>query len=676
MFDTVLVANRGEIAVRIIRTLRTLGIRSVAVYSDADANARHVVAADVAVRLGPAPAAQSYLHIERVVQAAIATGAQALHPGYGFLAENTSLAQACAAAAVVFVGPPPAAIEAMGDKIRAKHTVAARGVRVVPGVDGAGISDAELAERARALGAPLLIKPSAGGGGKGMRLVTDVATLADEIAAAKREARSAFGDDTLLIERFIDRPRHIEVQVLADAHGHVVHLGERECSLQRRHQKVIEEAPSPFLSAPDREAISAQAVAAAVACGYVNAGTVEFIVSGSRPDEAYFMEMNTRLQVEHPVTELVWGVDLVELQLRIAAGEPLPFTQADLAPRGHAFEARVYAEDPARGFLPTGGTVIALSEPESVPHVRVDSGLDVGTVVGSNYDPMLSKVIAWGSDREQARRSLAAALGATTILGLTTNVSFLRSILADADVVAGRLDTALVERIAARQHGHTVPDAGPDAMPEAVPEAVRVAAALAAYAPSGDDITDPWHDRAGWRVGETAATRWRAVSADGTPVDVTFRAIDRHGTYEIIGARGSVPAIGRAGPGTLRLTLDGTTTTFAIARLGRSTWVGANGDAWELVERPLLVSGGSSARTASATINSPMPGSVVAVLVAVGDAVHAGQPAVAVEAMKMEHTLRAEAAGVVAAVHVNVGDTVALNQLLVVIDTTDPTEEV
>ncbi|MEY2401788.1 MAG: acetyl-CoA/propionyl-CoA carboxylase, biotin carboxylase, biotin carboxyl carrier protein, partial [Ilumatobacteraceae bacterium] len=324
MFDTVLVANRGEIAVRIIRTLRSMGIRSAAVYSDPDANARHVNDADVARRIGPAPATLSYLSIERIIEAALATGAQALHPGYGFLAENSALATACADAGIVFVGPPAAVIEAMGDKIRAKATVASRGVNVVPGISGVGLDDEELAAQARSIGFPVLIKPSAGGGGKGMRLVTAAEDLPSEIASAKREALGAFGDSTLLIERFIERPRHIEVQVLADTHDNIVHIGERECSLQRRHQKVIEEAPSAFLSEAQRDAIAAQAVSAAQACGYVNAGTVEFIVSGNRPDEAYFMEMNTRLQVEHPVTEMVWGLDLVELQLRVAAGEALP----------------------------------------------------------------------------------------------------------------------------------------------------------------------------------------------------------------------------------------------------------------------------------------------------------------------------------------------------------------
>lgn len=350
MFETVLVANRGEIAVRVIRTLRSLGVRSVAVFSDADADARHVREADTAVRIGPAPASESYLSAERLLEAAARTGAQAVHPGYGFLAENAAFARACADAGLVFIGPPASAIELMGDKIRAKETVKAAGVPVVPGA-----ADPELEDAARELGAPVLLKPSAGGGGKGMRLVRDLSVLSEEIAAARREARASFGDDTLLVERWIDRPRHIEIQVLADGHGHVVHLGERECSLQRRHQKIIEEAPSVLLDEKTRAAMGAAAVEAARSCGYVGAGTVEFIVPGDDPSAYCFMEMNTRLQVEHPVTEMVTGVDLVEWQLRVAAGERLGFEQDDVALTGHAVEARICAEDPARGSFPPGG---------------------------------------------------------------------------------------------------------------------------------------------------------------------------------------------------------------------------------------------------------------------------------------------------------------------------------
>jgi acetyl-CoA/propionyl-CoA carboxylase biotin carboxyl carrier protein len=665
MFDAVLIANRGEIAVRIARTLRTLGIRSIAVYSDADADALHVRAADTARRLGPAVPSQSYLSVERVIDAALASGAQALHPGYGFLSENTALAQACADAGIVFIGPPTSAIEMMGDKIRAKETVSARGVRVVPGVSGVGLSDRELADQAAAIGFPVLIKPSAGGGGKGMHLVSSVESLDAEIASARREALSAFGDDTLLIERFVERPRHIEVQVLADAHGNVVHLGERECSLQRRHQKVIEEAPSPFLSPADREAIGAQAVAAALACGYVNAGTIEFIVSGDRPDEPFFMEMNTRLQVEHPVTEQVWGVDLVELQLRIAAGEPLPFAQADLQPRGHAFEARVYAEDPARGFLPTGGRVIGLREPTDRPNVRVDSSLALGTEVGSTYDPMLSKIIAWGPDRDTARRTLDAALASASVLGLTTNIAFLRTVLADADVASGAMDTGLVERIA---------DAAP---PSTTPLAAIVAGAFADVfadraTPARPSASGGWDDRSGWRLGEPAWMTWTATTAHGDTVSVRFRSAGH--AFEVLDGARVVPASFVTDGATLSLRLDGTGTDFDIAVSGSTTWLSADGDAWSLTRPALVAPGTARALGGGASIVSPMPGSVVQVLVNAGDDVATGQAVIVVEAMKMEYTLRAAVDGRVSDVLVNVGDQVALNQLLAVLEPATPAD--
>ncbi|MGB7798029.1 MAG: biotin carboxylase N-terminal domain-containing protein, partial [Pseudonocardiaceae bacterium] len=445
MFESVLVANRGEIAVRVIRTLRAMGLRSVAVYSDADAGARHVRDADVAVRIGPAPAAASYLSIDAILAAAARTGAQAVHPGYGFLSENAVFARACACAGLIFVGPPAAAIEAMGDKIRAKATVAAAGVPVIPGSDGSAGDDDALAATADALGYPVLIKPSAGGGGKGMRVVHRAQDLPEAITGARREARGAFGDATLLVERFIATARHIEIQVLADAYGAAVHLGERECSLQRRHQKIIEEAPSVLLDAATRARMGQRAVTVAQAVGYTGAGTVEFIVPADTPDQFFFLEMNTRLQVEHPVTELVTSLDLVQWQLRVAAGEPLRLRQNNIRIDGHAVEARIYAEDPALGFLPTGGQVLQLREPAG-PGVRVDSGLALGDAVGSDYDPLLAKVIAHGPDRDTALRRLDAALAQTSILGLGTNVAFLRALLADADVQAGKLDTGLVAR--------------------------------------------------------------------------------------------------------------------------------------------------------------------------------------------------------------------------------------
>src|SRR6516164_2306235 len=419
-----------------------MGIASVAVYSDADAGARHVREAGEAVRIGPPPAADSYLNIDAIIEAARAAGAQAIHPGYGFLAENARFARACAAAGLTFIGPPADAIEAMGDKIAAKATVAAAGVPVVPGAGHPGMGDEELIKEISIQNVPwvpVLVKPSAGGGGKGMRVVLSPGDLPAALAAARREARAAFGDDTLLIERYITRPRHIEFQILADTHGTTVHFGERECSLQRRHQKIIEEAPSPLLDAARRDAMGKAAVQAARSVGYAGAGTVEFIVDGGNPDDFYFMEMNTRLQVEHPVTELVTGLDLVEWQIRVAAGEKLI---AMSAMNGHAVEARVYAEDPARGFLPTGGTVLTLRDPTG-DRIRVDSGLAEGTTVSSLYDPMLAKVIAWGPDRATALRRLDGALAGTAVLGVTTNIAFLRELLADPDVRAGRLDTSL-----------------------------------------------------------------------------------------------------------------------------------------------------------------------------------------------------------------------------------------
>ncbi|WP_131757887.1 acetyl-CoA carboxylase biotin carboxylase subunit, partial [Actinomadura fibrosa] len=502
MFDGVLVANRGEIAVRVFRTLRRLGVRSVAVHTAADAGARHVREADEALLV------PSYLDIGAVVEAGRAAGARAVHPGYGFLAENAAFARACEEAGLVFIGPPAAAIEAMGDKIRAKRTVAAAGVPVVPGRDEPGLSDAELKAAALEIGLPVLLKPSAGGGGKGMRLVRDAAELPEAIASARREARGSFGDDTLLAERFVENPRHIEIQVFADAHGNAVHLGERECSLQRRHQKIVEEAPSPLLDAAARERMGAAAVAAARAVGYVGAGTVEYIVSADRPDEFFFMEMNTRLQVEHPVTELVTGLDLVELQLRVAAGAPLPFAQDGVRLGGHAIEARVYAEDPARGFLPTGGRVLALNEPD-VPGVRVDSGLDTATEVGGSYDPMLAKVIVHGADRAEALHRLDRALASYTLLGVPTNVAFLRALLRHPDVVSGDLDTGLVER---SLDGLTA-GAG-------VPPEVLAAAALERMLALEKAAPDPWDIPDGWRPGAHAWTPWIITPVGGDPVEV------------------------------------------------------------------------------------------------------------------------------------------------------------
>ncbi|TDU78080.1 biotin carboxylase N-terminal domain-containing protein [Streptomyces sp. KS 21] len=688
MFSTVLVANRGEIAVRVIRTLRELGVRSVAVFSDADADARHVREADTAVRIGPAAAAESYLSVERLLDAARRTGAEAVHPGYGFLAENAAFAAACAEAGLAFIGPPASAISLMGDKIRAKETVKAAGVPVVPGSSGSGLSDAELVAAAEEIGMPVLLKPSAGGGGKGMRLVRDASALAEEIAAARREARSSFGDDTLLVERWVDRPRHIEIQVLADAHGNVVHLGERECSLQRRHQKVIEEAPSVLLTPELRASMGAAAVEAARSCGYVGAGTVEFIVPGGDPSSYYFMEMNTRLQVEHPVTELITGLDLVEQQLRVAAGASLAFSQSDVTLTGHAIEARVCAEDPARGFLPSGGMVLALSEP-SGGTVRTDSGLVAGVDTGSTYDPMLSKVIAYGPDRAAALRVLRGALADTVILGVQTNAGFLRRLLAHPDVVSGDLDTGLVER-----------DLG-SLLPEGVPPEVFAAAALLALphpAPrtqaGPDGWVDPFGAADGWRLGGTPAWTVHHFRLPGQdPITVRTRpsgtetellltdtgddsalpAIEARGLGQSPGAPARGRIVSRSGD-RVTVELDGVTHTFSHARSPEGTWLGRDGDSWHVQTHDPVTAKGTAGAGAD-TLAAPMPGTVTVVKVAVGDHVAAGQSLLVVEAMKMEHVISAPHSGTVTELDVSPGTTVAMDQVLAVVTPDDEEKE-
>ncbi|MEW1750354.1 acetyl/propionyl/methylcrotonyl-CoA carboxylase subunit alpha [Streptomyces angustmyceticus] len=642
-FDTVLIANRGEIAVRVIRTLRALGIRSVAVFSDADADARHVREADTAVRIGPAPAAESYLSVERLLDAAARTGAQAVHPGYGFLAENAAFARACADAGLVFIGPSADAIELMGDKIRAKETVREAGVPVVPGSSGSGLDDGQLAAAAREIGMPVLLKPSAGGGGKGMRLVRDEALLADEIASARREARSSFGDDTLLVERWIDRPRHIEIQVLADGHGNVIHLGERECSLQRRHQKVIEEAPSVLLDEATRAAMGEAAVQAARSCGYRGAGTVEFIVPGKDPASYYFMEMNTRLQVEHPVTELVTGIDLVEWQLRVAAGEHLRHAQEDITLTGHAIEARICAEDPARDFLPTGGTVLALHEVQG-DGLRTDSGLSQGVEVGSRYDPMLSKVIAHGPDRASALRRLRAALAETVTLGVTTNAGFLRRLLAHPDVVSGELDTGLVEREAA------------GLVDAAVPDEVYAAAAAVRQA-----ALEPAVAEGGWRDPFAAPNGFR-LGGEPAPVRHWLR-VPGHDPVAHDAAPGG-PS-GQVTPEGVRVTVDGVLHSFRRS----GDWLGRDGDSWQVTSYDPVAAAlrGAAGAHGADTLAAPMPGTVTVVKVAVGDEVAAGQGLLVVEAMKMEHVISAPHAGTVTELDVTAGSTVAMDQILAVL---------
>ncbi len=663
---TVLVANRGEIAVRVIRTLRAMGIRSVAVFSDVDADAVHVRAADDAVRIGPAQAARSYLDVDAIVDACRATGADAVHPGYGFLSESPALARALEDAGITFIGPPAAAIEAMGDKISAKDLAVAAGAPVVPGVHRPGMSDADLIAAADDVGFPLMVKASAGGGGKGMRVVTDPAELPDAIAAARREALGGFGDDTLMLERFVTRPRHIEVQVLADAHGSCVWIGERECSLQRRHQKVVEECPSVALSDDVRSAMGAAAVAIAEQVRYVGADTVEFITDATA-SEFFFLEMNTRLQVEHPVTEAVYGLDLVELQVRVAAGERLPFAQADLVPRGHAVEARVYAEDPSSGFLPTGGRVVRLDIPHDLEGVRVDAGIATGSVVTADYDPMLAKVIAHGPDRATALGRLTAALERTVLFGFGSNVGFLRRLLAAPAVVAGDLHTGLIADM--------VDDGALD--PGPVPDDVLAAAALATLARRRVDLPaqhSAFDLPGGWRLGEPGWTTWRLVPPGGEGVTTRVR----------IGPDGPEVAVADADPVPAAVTLDGVDLTVDLPT-GRRTytvdltaggredhiWIGADGDAWLLREEDLAAAAHTrGSHAADGTLVAPMPGSVAALTAAVGDVVTAGQTLVVVEAMKMEHPLTAPFDGTVVAVHVAEGDAVVMEAPLVDVEPT------
>jgi len=654
MFDTVLVANRGEIAVRILRTLRRMGIRSVAVYSDADAGARHVREADVAVRLGPAAARDSYLSIEAVLAAAVATGAQAVHPGYGFLAESAAFAAACAHAGVVFVGPPVSAVEVMGDKIRAKIAVMATGVSVVPGCTEPGMTDADLIAAAPEVGFPVLVKPSAGGGGKGMRVVHEPAGLPEALASARREAASSFGDDTLFLERLVVSPRHIEVQVLADGYGTTVHLGERECSLQRRHQKVVEEAPSVLLSAAQRERIGAAAVEVARAADYTGVGTVEFLVPAARPEEFFFLEMNTRLQVEHPVTEQVVRVatarlDLVEQQLRVAAGERLAFGQADIRLSGHAVEARVYAEDPVRGFLPTGGPALLVREPAG-PGVRIDSSLVEGARVGTTYDPLLSKVIAWGPDRATALARLDRALAAQVLLGVGTNTAFLRTLLAHPDVRAGRLDTGLIER----ELEHLVEPEPPERAYQAY-----ALLRLLAVSPRTDD---PWAATAGWRLSGSAEMSLPVAGPDGSPVHLAVSG-QPAAAHVRIGAGEPVAASAVRLDDGLLLTVADRSFRVLFAVDDDTTWLWLDGATYAIAAlAPRLR--GTDAGASGGEVRSPMPGAVIAVHAKPGDVVRKGDVLVVVEAMKMEHGVPAPSDGTVGPLAVRLGDQVALGQLV------------
>ena len=652
MFKSLLIANRGEIAVRVMRTAKRMGLRSIAVYSDADAGAMHVAMADSAVRIGPAPAKESYLDIAAIIAAARESKAEAIHPGYGFLSENAEFAEACAKAKLIFVGPPPAAIRAMGLKDRAKALMQKAGVPVVPGYFGDEQSPTHLEKEAKRIGYPVLIKAVAGGGGKGMRRVGKAPEFADALAGAKREAKAAFGDERVLIEKYVTTPRHIEMQVFGDSHGNVVHLFERDCSLQRRHQKVIEEAPAPGMPEDMRKAMGEAALAAARAVGYRGAGTVEFIAdasAGLKADRFWFMEMNTRLQVEHPVTEKITGLDLVEWQLRVAAGEKLPKVQKELTINGHAIEARLYAEDPQKGFLPSTGRLERLRLPKEDSHIRVDTGVREGDEVTTFYDPMVAKMIAHDKTREGAAKRLADALAQVEIAGLRTNAVFLAEALRNPDFLAGQIDTAFIER-----HPELIPETGPPP-PEALALAALYVVKERALAAASLD-PDPWNAGDAFRLSGEARELMEFQAQGGTlAVTLVHR---RAGEYWIEAGKAFFEGDGELNAdGMLAATLNSKPISAAVLRTSSGIVVMAGGHTHVLAPRDRLAHADEHAGETDAVV-APMPGKVIQLLVKKGDHVKRGAAIAVLEAMKMEHTLAAPADVTIESVSVEQGDQV------------------
>ncbi|MES2710953.1 MAG: acetyl-CoA carboxylase biotin carboxylase subunit [Pseudomonadota bacterium] len=641
MFRKILIANRGEIACRIIATARRMSIATVAVHSDADAGARHVALADEAVAIGPPPARQSYLDIPAILAAARRTGAEAIHPGYGFLSENVEFADACAEAGLVFIGPPAAAIRAMGSKAASKALMEASGVPLVPGYHGEAQDGATLQAAAARIGWPVLIKASAGGGGRGMRVVERAEDFAAALASAQREALAAFADDRVLLEQYLIRPRHIEVQVFADRHGRTVSLFERDCSIQRRHQKVVEEAPAPGMTAELRARMDEAAVAAARAVGYVGAGTVEFIVPEGG-DSFHFMEMNTRLQVEHPVTEMITGLDLVEWQLRIAAGEALPAAADHLAIRGHAIEVRLCAEDPARDFLPATGTLTHLHLPRDVPGaLRIDSGVRQGDAVTPYYDSLLAKIIAWGPDRGAALARLRAALAECEAIGVATNLGLLRAVTAHPDFEAGGVDTSFIAR--------HLPDLVAAEAAPGLRDTARIAAALHVGAELRADAYpgDPWASGDAWRMNTAGHHAVLLRDADG-----------RVATLRLEARPDGVLTVADATLAEGRLMLDGHTRPVLVIRQGAMLTVAFGGMTHVFEEVDPLAPPPPAATTGERVI-APIPGRVIQVLVAVGDHVSKGAPLVVIEAMKMEIALRAPSDGIVLALRATLDGMVA-----------------
>ncbi|CAD5374104.1 Biotin carboxylase / Biotin carboxyl carrier protein [Rubrivivax sp. A210] len=659
MFNKILIANRGEIACRVAATARRLGVLTVAVYSDADADARHVRACDEAVHVGGNAPRDSYLQWQRIIDAARATGAQAVHPGYGFLSENEDFARACADAGLVFIGPPASAIAAMGSKSAAKALMEKAGVPLVPGYHGSNNEPAFLAAEAARIGYPVLIKASAGGGGKGMRRVDSAPDFEAALASCQREAKASFGNDHVLVERYVTRPRHIEIQVFGDGHGNCVYLFERDCSVQRRHQKVLEEAPAPGMSAARRAEMGAAAVAAAQAVGYVGAGTVEFIAEPAEGGDLrfYFMEMNTRLQVEHPVTEAITGLDLVEWQLRVASGEPLPLRQEQLVMRGHAIEARICAENPDANFLPATGTLQVARWPAHVAFerspgdgrlARVDSGVREGDAISPWYDSMIAKLIVWGETREQALARLAAALRDTHIMGLNTNVAFLRRVVASRAFASADLDTALIER----EHAALF-EAPP--LPDAWAVAAVAAHRLAAEAALED--ADPWSRRDGWRL-HGGAQRQLSLQRGGQALQPSFERLHDGGTVLALGGQRWAFAARALGDGRHDVSLGTERLTISVYNRGERFAVFAEAGSALVDELDPLAHAADHAG-AEGRLTAPMPGKMVSFLARVGDAVKRGQPLAVMEAMKMEHTVSAPHDGVVEELLYAVGDQVA-----------------
>ncbi|WP_298624113.1 acetyl/propionyl/methylcrotonyl-CoA carboxylase subunit alpha [uncultured Zoogloea sp.] len=653
MFNKILIANRGEIACRVIKTARRLGIKTVAVYSDADAGARHVRLADEAVHIGPAAARESYLVIDKIIAAAKQTGAEAIHPGYGFLSENEEFCHACDAAGIVFIGPPVSAIRAMGSKSEAKKLMEKAQVPLTPGYHGDNQEPAFLNVQADAIGYPVLIKAAAGGGGKGMRLVEKSEDFIDALASCKREAASSFGDDHVLVEKYLTRPRHIEIQVFGDTFGNVVYLFERDCSVQRRHQKVLEEAPAPGMTAERRAAMGKAAVDAAKAVGYVGAGTVEFIAN--QDGTFYFMEMNTRLQVEHPVTEMITGLDLVEWQLRVASGEPLPLAQEQLAINGHALEARIYAEDPAKGFLPSTGRLVHLSPPDENLHVRVDTGVEEGDEISPFYDPMIAKLIVWDVNRDRALARMLQALAEYRVVGVANNIEFLSRLTACPAFANADLDTGLIEREKDYLFPEQVEPAREAWLAVALADLLREREHAQGLAARHCEPDSPWHRRDGWRV-NSSPSRSKIYRLGDVEKHLT---VTHRGNSFDVALDGRVSHIsGTLNPrGLLRAEFDGLRTTATVIVAGERRHVFGQGRAWQFAAVDPLHHGGEGGG-AEGGLLAPMPGKVIALVAAEGATVEKGAPLLILEAMKMEHTITAPAAGTVKAFRFAVGDQV------------------